>query len=83
MLSVYYRWHIIGGAMDLFFFCQIVLVVTSLGSNRKQFFGSKRCEHFLDCKGLVYHLVDTNRDVSQGAGEYSFKREFWQVGIAS
>lgn len=51
------------------FFFKIILVVTSLGSFRRQFFGSKRAQHLLNCKGYVYHLIDSNRDVTQSIGK--------------
>lgn len=43
---------------------EVVLVTTSLGSIKRQFFASKRLQHFLDCKGVVYCSVDCNRDLS-------------------
>lgn len=43
---------------------EIVLVTTSLGSIRRQFFSSQRTKNFLDCKGVVYVIVDSNRDTS-------------------
>ncbi|PHJ23807.1 hypothetical protein CSUI_002338 [Cystoisospora suis] len=43
---------------------EIVLVTTSLGSIKKQFFSSLRMRNFLDCKGVVYIIIDSNRDTS-------------------
>ncbi|PFH36686.1 hypothetical protein BESB_048780 [Besnoitia besnoiti] len=43
---------------------EIVLITTSLGSIRRQFFASQRLRNFLDCKGVVYIIIDSNRDTS-------------------
>lgn len=43
---------------------EIVLITTSLGSIKRQFFASKRLQHFLDCKAVVYLSIDCNRDLS-------------------
>lgn len=43
---------------------EIILVTTSLGSIRRQFFSSQRLKNFLDCKGVVYIIIDSNRDTS-------------------
>ncbi|KEP62124.1 UNVERIFIED_CONTAM: hypothetical protein HHA_265510 [Hammondia hammondi] len=43
---------------------EIILVTTSLGSIRRQFFSSQRLKNFLDCKGVVYVIIDSNRDTS-------------------
>lgn len=42
---------------------EVVALVTSLGAGRKQFFGSKRAMHLLDCKGVAYYSIDANKDV--------------------
>ncbi|OEH76104.1 uncharacterized protein LOC34620909 [Cyclospora cayetanensis] len=54
----------LGEAPDLGEVAEIVVLATSLGSIKRQFFSSKRVQHFLDCKGVVYFLIDTNRDLS-------------------
>lgn len=46
---------------------QVILICTSLGSIRRQFFSSRRAKQLLDCKGIPYFVIDANRDVSQGA----------------
>ncbi|KAK1442309.1 hypothetical protein BgAZ_403390 [Babesia gibsoni] len=43
---------------------EIVLVCTSLGGTKQHFFQSKLAQHILDCKGVVYYLVDANRETS-------------------
>lgn len=47
---------------------QVVLITTSLGSVRRQFFGSRKAQNFLDCKGIPFYVIDANRDVAKGAG---------------
>ncbi|CDJ52864.1 hypothetical protein, conserved [Eimeria brunetti] len=54
----------LGEAPDLSETAEIVAVSTSLHSIKRQFFSSKRLLHFLDCKGVVYFLIDCNRDIS-------------------
>jgi len=46
---------------------EIVLIITSLGSFRGMYFSSERAKHLLNCKGVVYYVIDINRDVSDGA----------------
>ncbi|ORM41339.1 uncharacterized protein BXIN_0785 [Babesia sp. Xinjiang] len=46
---------------------EVILVTTSLGGMKQQFFQSKMAQHILDCKGLVYYLVDANRDFTRAA----------------
>ncbi|GBE59869.1 Theoredoxin domain containing protein [Babesia ovata] len=41
---------------------EIILVTTSLGGIKHQFFQSNLARHLLDCKGVVYYVVDANRD---------------------
>ncbi|KAK1936460.1 hypothetical protein X943_003605 [Babesia divergens] len=43
---------------------ELVLVITSFGGAKKHFFQSNLARHLLDCKGVVYYLVDANRDFS-------------------
>ncbi|CDJ43666.1 hypothetical protein, conserved [Eimeria tenella] len=54
----------LGEAPELGEVAEVVVVATSLGSIKRQFFSSKRVQHFLDCKGIVYFLIDCNRDTS-------------------
>ncbi|KAL8272400.1 hypothetical protein Esti_003690 [Eimeria stiedai] len=54
----------LGEAPDLGEAAEIVVIGTSLGSIKRHFFSSKRVQHFLDCKGVVYFLIDCNRDLS-------------------
>ncbi|KAK2194859.1 uncharacterized protein BdWA1_003676 [Babesia duncani] len=56
--------HIVETAVEAEQLAEVVLVTTSLGSIKKQFFQSKRAQHLLDCKNIVYYLVDANRDIS-------------------
>jgi len=46
---------------------EVIVIMTSLGSVRRMHFGSKRAQHILNCKGVVYYVIDINRDVSEGA----------------
>ncbi|CDR96006.1 THEOREDOXIN domain containing protein,putative [Babesia bigemina] len=41
---------------------EIILITTSLGGVKYQFFQSNLARHILDCKGVVYYVVDANRD---------------------
>eukprot|EP00375_Theileria_parva_P000754 XP_763424.1 hypothetical protein [Theileria parva strain Muguga] len=43
---------------------EVVLLTSSLGGLKKQLFESARAQHLLDCKGLVYYIVDANKDLS-------------------
>uniref|UniRef100_A0A3B0MTJ7 Uncharacterized protein n=1 Tax=Theileria annulata TaxID=5874 RepID=A0A3B0MTJ7_THEAN len=43
---------------------EVVLLTSSLGGLKKQLFESTRAQHLLDCKGLVYYIVDANKDLS-------------------
>lgn len=47
---------------------EIILVGTSLGSVRKQYFDSKRLANLLDCKAVIYYLIDANLDSSVAKG---------------
>ncbi|KAF8820495.1 hypothetical protein IE077_004474 [Cardiosporidium cionae] len=44
---------------------EVVILATSFGGIRKQFFSSKRALSFLYCKGVAYYYIDTNRDFSK------------------
>ncbi|GFE55526.1 theoredoxin domain containing protein [Babesia ovis] len=46
---------------------EVILVTTSLGGMKRQFFHSRLVQHLLDCKGIVYYLVDANRDFTRAA----------------
>nr|BAN65963.1 hypothetical protein [Babesia bovis] len=46
---------------------EVILVTTSLGGMKRQFFQSKLAQHILDCKGIVYYLIDANRDFTRAA----------------
>ncbi|CDJ68277.1 Cgd7_4360 protein, related [Eimeria necatrix] len=54
----------LGEAPELGEVAEVVVLGTSLSSIKRQFFSSKRVQHFLDCKGIVYFLIDCNRDTS-------------------
>eukprot|EP00923_Selenidium_pygospionis_P016325 GHVN01028572.1.p1 GENE.GHVN01028572.1~~GHVN01028572.1.p1 ORF type:complete len:328 (+),score=67.00 GHVN01028572.1:301-1284(+) len=47
---------------------EIVLVMTSFGGVRRPYFSSKRARHLLDCKGVVYYVIDINNDFSEASG---------------
>ncbi|EKX72847.1 conserved hypothetical protein [Theileria equi strain WA] len=44
---------------------EVVLITTSFGGIKQKFFSSKRAQHLLDCKGLVYYHIDANKDISK------------------
>lgn len=47
---------------------EVVLLMTSFGGVRRHFFSSLRARHLLDCKGIVYYVVDCNKDFSEASG---------------
>lgn len=47
---------------------EIVLVMNSFGGLRRSYFASKRAKHLLDCKGVVYYVVDCNKDFTDASG---------------
>lgn len=64
----------LGEGPDLGEVAEIVVISTSLGSIKRQFFSSKRVQHFLDCKGVVYFLIDCNRDLSSAMSKAALVR---------
>eukprot|EP00922_Rhytidocystis_sp_ex-Travisia-forbesii_P014797 GHVS01022138.1.p2 GENE.GHVS01022138.1~~GHVS01022138.1.p2 ORF type:complete len:253 (+),score=46.90 GHVS01022138.1:88-846(+) len=53
-----------GEMVDSVDLAEVILVMTSLGSSRRSFYSSKRAQNLLDCKDVVYFLIDSNRDMS-------------------
>ncbi|SBT74837.1 conserved Plasmodium protein, unknown function [Plasmodium malariae] len=43
---------------------EIVLITTSLGGIKSSFFSSLRAQNLLNCKKLMYFVIDSNRDTS-------------------
>lgn len=56
--------HYAGDMPDTGEMAEVVLITTSLGSMRGPFYGSRRAQNLLDCKDVVYILIDANRDMS-------------------
>ncbi|GIX65053.1 theoredoxin domain containing protein,putative [Babesia caballi] len=52
-------------AYDTEVMAEVVLVTTSFGGVKRQFFQSRLAQHLLDCKGIVYYVVDANRDFTR------------------
>eukprot|EP00921_Rhytidocystis_pertsovi_P007940 GHVQ01013128.1.p1 GENE.GHVQ01013128.1~~GHVQ01013128.1.p1 ORF type:complete len:682 (+),score=118.64 GHVQ01013128.1:697-2742(+) len=53
------------GLIDKDVCAEVVLVVTSLGAVRQQYYAALRAQHFLDCKGIDYYVIDINQDIGQ------------------
>ncbi|SIO73298.1 conserved Plasmodium protein, unknown function [Babesia microti strain RI] len=62
---------------------EIILVGTSLGSVRKQYFDSKRLANLLDCKAVIYYLIDANLDssVAKGLKDSELIKEWKKEGV--
>jgi len=56
------------GELDYDNVAEIVLIQTSLGMARGQFFDSIRLRHYFDAKQISYYLIDLNKDWSLGHG---------------
>ncbi|CEM21746.1 unnamed protein product [Vitrella brassicaformis CCMP3155] len=52
---------------------EVVLIITSLGSIRRQCWRSRKAQHLLDCKQADYTLIDVNRDGTQSDASWPYK----------